>query len=292
MKKTVFSIILLITALICHAQKVVSVSGEYRYLVPENVSITDAKNIAIEKARNEAMAAEFGTLVSQTSTNMMKTVDGKLETEFVSIGGAESKGIWLGDTKEPEVKVLFENDVMVVEAKVWGKAREIKNSETDLEIKILCNGIESERFKDKDTFSIDFKSASKGYVAIFLRDDILDDPVFCLMPYNNENGEPREVKGNTVYTFLSKKDPHYPLSMEKNGKTYYMPPTTLTTEKDVEYNTIIIVFSKNQFGMPLSEKGEFVDEIDVDKFQKWLRKNRLNDETMQVIEKTVEIRKK
>ena len=292
MKKTVFSIILLITALICHAQKVVSVSGEYRYLVPENVSITDAKNIAIEKARNEAMAAEFGTLVSQTSTNMMKTVDGKLETEFVSMGGTESKGIWLGDTKEPEVKVLFENDVMVVEAKVWGKAREIKNSDTELEITLLCNGVEGERFKDKDKFSIDFKTASKGYVAIFLRDDVIDDPIFCLMPYNNENGEPREVKGNTVYTFLSKKDPHYPLTMEKNGKTYKMPPTTLTTEKAVEFNKIIIVFSKNKFTLPLSEDGKYVPETPTDKFYKWLRKNSINDETMQVVEKTVEIRKK
>ncbi len=292
MKRLVFSIILLTLAFICNAQKAVSVSGEYRYIVPENVSITDAKKIAIERAKNEAMAKEFGTLVTQTNTSTMKTIDGKVETGFTSIGGTESKGIWIDDTKEPEVKVLFENDVMVVEAKVWGKAREIKNSETDLEIKILCNGIESERFKDKDKFSIDFKSASKGYVAIFLRDDILDDPVFCLMPYNNENGEPREVKGNTVYTFLSKKDPHYPLAMEKNGKTYYMPPTTLTTEKAVEFNKIIIVFSKNKFTLPISEDGKYVPETPTDKFDKWLRKNRLNDETWQVIEKTVEIRNK
>lgn len=282
----------MVFALVCHAQKTVNVSGEYRYVVPENVSITDAKNIAIDKAKNEAMAKEFGTLVSQTNTSTIKTVDGNVETDFMSIGGTESKGIWLADTKEPEINILYENGVMVVEAKVWGKAREIKNSETDLEIKILCNGIESERFKDEDKFSIDFKSASKGYVAIFLRDDILDDPVFCLMPYNNENGEPREVKGNIVYTFLSKKDPHYPLTMEKNGKTYYMPPTTLTTEKAVEFNKIIIVFSKNKFTLPLSEMGEYVLEIPAEKFQKWLRKNRVNDETMQVVEKTIEIRKK
>lgn len=281
MRKTVFSIILLITALICHAQKVVSVSGEYRYLVPENVSITDAKNIAVEKARNEAMAAEFGTLVSQTSTNMMKTVDGKLETEFVSMGGTESKGIWLGDTKEPEVKVLFENDVMVVEAKVWGKAREIKNSDTELEITLLCNGVEGERFKDKDKFSIDFKPASKGFVAIFLRDENFD-PIYCLLPYENENGEPRAVKGNAKSTFLSAKDPVYPKSLED---------TELRTEKTLEFNTIIIVFSKNKFTLPLSENGRYVPEIPAEKFDKWLRKNRINDETMQVIEKTVEIRK-
>lgn len=283
MKRLVFSIILLAWALVGNAQKAVSVSGEYRYVVPENVSITEAKSTAIERARNEAMAKEFGTVVSQTNTNTTKVVDGKVETDFTSIGGTESKGIWLSDTKEPEVKVLFENDVMVVEAKVWGKAREIKNSETELDITLLCNGIESERFKDKDKFSIDFKTASKGYVAIFLRDDVIDDPIFCLLPYENENGEPREVKGNTLYTFLSSKDPIYPRGLQE---------TTLTTEKAVEFNKIIIVFSKNKFNMPLSEEGQYIPEISADKFQKWLRKNRINDETMQVVEKTVEIRKK
>ena len=282
MKRLVFSIILLTLAFVGNAQKAVSVSGEYRYNVPDNVSKTDAINIAIERAKNDAMAKEFGTLVSQTNTNTTKVVDGKVETDFTSIGGTESKGIWLSDTKEPEVKVFFENDVMVVEAKVWGKAREIKNSETETEIKILCNGIESERFKDKDKFSIDFKSASKGYVAIFLRSDNFDDPIFCLLPYENENGEARAVKSGAKYNFLSTKDPIYPFQEE----------TILETNKTVEFNTIIIIFSKNQFTLPLSEMGEYVLEIPAEKFNKWLRKNRVNDETMQVIEKTVEIRKK
>lgn len=282
MKRLVFSIIILVLATVCNAQKPVNVSGEYRYVVPENVSMADARNIAIERARNEAMAKEFGTVVSQTNTNTTKVVDGKVETGFLSIGGTESKGLWLSDIKEPEVKVLFENDVMVVEAKVWGKAREIKNADTELEITLLCNGAENERFKDKDKFSVDFKTASKGFVAIFLRDENLD-PVYCLLPYENENGEAREVKGNTPYTFLSSKDPIYPRRLQE---------TTLTTEKSIEFNTIIIVFSKSKFNMPLSEEGQYVPEISADKFQKWLRKNRINDETMQVIEKTVEIRKK
>jgi len=282
MRRLVFSIILMVFALVCHAQKTVNVSGEYRYVVPENVSITDAKNIAIERAKNEALAKEFGTVVSQTNTSTMQTVDGKVETNFLSIGGTESKGIWLSDTKEPEISILYENDVMVVVAKVFGKAREIKNSETELEVTILCNGTKSDNFKNNDFLSVDFKAASEGDVAIFLRNDNIDDPVYCLLPYENENGEPRAVKSNATNTFLSTKDPIYPYSEE----------TILVTDKIIEINKIIIVFSKNKFDIPLSEHGEFVDEIPAEKFNKWLRKNRINDETMQVIEKTVEIRKK
>jgi len=269
----------MVFALVCHAQKTVNVSGEYHYVVPDNVSRTDAQNIAIERARNEAMAKEFGTVVSQTSTTTTKVVDGKVETGFISMGGTESKGIWIDDTKVPEVKTFYEDDVMVIVAKVWGKAREIKNTETEIDIKILCNGMENERFKNNDKFSIDFKSASKGYVAIFLRDENLD-PIYCMLPYENENGEVRAVKSGTKYNFLSTKDPIYPFREE----------TILVTDKTVEFNTILVVFSKNQFSLPISEDGEYVPEIPADKFMKWLRKNRINDETMQVIEKTVEIR--
>lgn len=283
MKRLVFSIILLTLAVVCEAQKVVSVSGECQYQVPETVSIADAKNIAIERAKNEAMASEFGMVVSQTNTSTTKVVDGKVETDFFSMGGTESKGIWLEDTKEPEINIFCENGEIMVEAKVWGKAREIKTSETEMDIKVLCNGKESEYFKDKDKFSIDFKAAAKGYVAIFLRDDIIDDPIFCLLPYEDENGEPREVKGNTLYTFLSSKDSIYPRGVKE---------TTLTTEKSIEFNTIIIVFSKSKFTLPLSEDGRYVPQIPVEKFKKWLYKNRIHDETWQVIEKTVEIRKK
>ena len=279
MKRLVFSIILMVFALVCHAQKTVNVSGEYRYVVPDNVSRTEALNIAIERARNEAMAKEFGTVVSQTSTTTTKVIDGKVETGFISMGGTESKGLWIDDTKEPEVKTFYEDDVMVIVAKVWGKAREIKNTETEIDIKILCNGMENERFKNNDKFSIDFKSASKGFVAIFLRDENLD-PIYCMLPYENENGEVRAVKSGTKYNFLSTKDPVYPFHEE----------TILVTDKTVEFNTILVVFSKNQFSLPISEDGEYVPEIPADKFMKWLRKNRINDETMQVIEKTVEIR--
>jgi hypothetical protein len=44
--------------------------------------------------------------------------------------------------------------------------------------------------------------------------------------------------------------------------------------------------------MPITEQGEFLPELSVTDFQKWLRKNRVKDEAMQVVEKVVEIRTK
>lgn len=41
--------------------------------------------------------------------------------------------------------------------------------------------------------------------------------------------------------------------------------------------------------MPASDAGEFVPELSVEDFQRWLRRNRISDETMQTVEKNVQI---
>ena len=102
------------------------------------------------------------------------------------------------------------------------------------------------------------------------------------MPYETENGKARSVALNANYTFLSTKDPLYP----------YREETILVTQKKSEFNTLLFVFSQNPFAMPITEQGEFLPELSVADFQKWLRKNRVKDEKMQVTEKVVEIRSK
>ena len=186
----------------------------------------------------------------------------------------------MSDTKEPEVSIAYENDVMVITASVCGKARELKTAEVELRMQVVSNGIETERFKNNEKVAIHFKSPVNGYVSIFFRDDNAG-MIYCMMPYENEDGTAREVKSNKEYIYLSTEDPIYP----------YQEETILVTDKTVEFDTFILVFSKKDFSMPSSEAGEFVPELSVEDFQKWLRKNRINDETMQTIEKSIQIHK-
>ncbi len=282
MKNLCLSIILLFLFFGSFAQKVVNVSGEYRYTVPENISVEKAKSIAIERAQNEAIAAEFGTVVSQTNTTVMKNENGNSQVNFNSYGGTESKGEWLGNTREPEVDVVYENNVFVVTARVWGKAREMKKSDIELMIKTLCNDIESESFKNNDRFAVKFKTPVKGYFSIFLVDDNAET-AYCLLPYENGDGTARMVDKGTEYEFLSTKDAEYP----------YQENTILTATRDVEFNRLVFIFSTNEFSMPLTEKGEYVLELNSEKFFEWTRKNRMKDENMQVIDnKVIEIKKK
>ena len=278
MKYAINLILLLLFAATLHAQRVATVCGEYRYTVPGEIPLNRAKQIAIDKARNEAIANEFGQVVSQSTNTTIHSSGTQSSVQSDSYASTESKAIWLSDTKEPEVSIAYENDVMVITASVCGKARELKTAEVELRMQVLNNGFESNQFRSNDKVSILFKSPVSGYVAIFFRDDNAGI-ISCMLPYENEDGTAREVKSNKEYTYLSTADPIYP----------YQEETILVTDKTVEFDTFIIVFSKKDFSMPSSGAGEFVPELSVEDFQKWLRKNRINDETMQTIEKSIQI---
>jgi len=273
-------VVLCLSFLFSFAQKTATVCGERDYIVPETQTLVEAKRTAITQARLKAIADEFGTMVTQTNTTTMHSKNGEASTNFNSYSENEVRGLWLSDTKEPEVEVRCQNDMIVIHVSVCGKAREQKMAAVELLVKPLNNGFETTNFKHNDRFSVSFKSASSGYVAVFLRDDD-NDIVNVMLPYENGNGTAREVKSNRDYLFLTTKDPDYPYDEE----------TILTTQKEIENNTLIIVFSQKKFHVFLSNKGEFVPEVEASKFHKWLHNLRVYDTTVQVEETVLTIKK-
>ena len=213
-----------------YAQRTVNACGEVDYIVPETQTLVEAKKAAITQARLKAIADEFGTVVSQTNTTAMHTNNGKTNSSFNSFSENEVRGIWISDTKEPEVTVKYRNEMMVIHAEVCGKVREQKRELVELQVKPLNNGFESINFKNNDRFSVSFKAAASGYVAVFIRDDN-NDIVNVMMPYEGSDGNAREVKSNKEYLFLCTRDPEYPYDEE----------TILTTSKSIENNTRIVV---------------------------------------------------
>lgn len=276
-----FSILLLFTVSCsyAYAQKIRNVNGEYVYYPPENMSLEQAKTMAVERARLDAIAREFGTNVSQTNTVAISAQNGDSETSFQSLGTTEVNGDWIADIKEPEIVVAYEGGMLIISAKVCGKVRERKRADFELSIQTLCNGIESEKFKNNDRFSVRFRSPVKGYFSIWLADDNLRQ-VYCLLPYENANGEAREIQSRKEYTLLSTADEQYP----------YREETILTAERDVEFNRLVFIFSTVRFTMPLTEQGEYLPELSSTDFDKWLQRNRIKDENMYVIQKMIEIK--
>ena len=280
MKRSCIIIGFILIEITLYAQKVVNACGEIDYVVPETQTLSEAKQTALAQARLKAIADEFGTIVSQTNTTTMHTTDGKTNSSFNSYSENEVRGIWISDTQDPVVEVAYHNDMMVIHTEVCGKVREQKQSSVELQVKPLNKGVESTLFKDNDRFSLEFKSATSGYVAVFIRDDN-NDIVNVMMPYEDSDGNAREVKSNKDYIFLCTQDPDYP----------YAEETILTTSKSIENNTLIVVFSQKKFHISLSNMGEFVPEVENAKFQKWLHGLRVYDTTLQVEEIVLTIKK-
>ena len=77
------------------AQKVKTVEGEYTYYAPENVTMEQAKRTALDRAMIQAIADEFGTIVTQQNATRVENQNGRSDIDFLSIGGSEVKGEWL-----------------------------------------------------------------------------------------------------------------------------------------------------------------------------------------------------
>ena len=163
-------IVFLLITLPVFSQKIKTVEGEYMYHAPENVTIEQAKRTAVERAKIQALADEFGTIVSQSSTTSIANINGQSSTNVLVLSGSDVKGEWIEDLGEPKVQVNYEGDMLVVTAKVKGKAREILSAGVDFTSKILRNGkedkFESDDFKNGDDLYLAFQTPAKGYLAV------------------------------------------------------------------------------------------------------------------------------
>lgn len=66
------TICLFLSSLPALAQRIEKVHIEYTYHAPENISLEEAKRIALERAKIQAIADEFGTIVSQSNILIKK----------------------------------------------------------------------------------------------------------------------------------------------------------------------------------------------------------------------------
>ena len=257
------------------AQKVVTVEGTYLYIVPETVSLKEAKEKALYNAQVQAMADEFGTVISRRSLYMS---DGQQDNFYLE-GDGTVKGEWIQTIGTPVYECGFHNDELYVRCTVKGKARELNVAKVELEIDILRNGFAPEMsstdFKSGDNIYLRFKSPVEGYVAVYLHDKA-NDEVMSLLPYKRDRIPALKINADEDYVFFSKEHNSYGL----NVKEY-----ELLCNSGLEDNTLYVVFSTNEFSKPslLSEEGKKeLDHLDFGKFNAWIAKSQTYDSNMQV----------
>lgn len=280
-------ILLLFTGTI-FSQKIKTIECEYIYRAPENISLEQAKITALERAKVQALAEAFGTVIIQSNTTHVENRNGKSDIDFISVGGSDVKGEWLETIGEPEYKISYEQNMLVVKVLVKGKAREITSLAIPLKVKILCNGtddkFESDTFNSNDDLYLSFISPVSGYIAVYLIDN--DKNAFCLLPYQNQQKGQMQVYANQRYVFFSTKDA--PTEVKP-----YVDEYVMTCTRAIEYNQVYIIFSPNPFfkAADSSSIEGLPRQLDFKSFQEWLVKCRKVDADMNVINKVIKIKK-
>lgn len=267
--KIIFLVALYSLSIPSMSQKTKTVEGEYIYHAPENVTLEEAKHTALERAKIQAIADVFGTIVSQNNSTLVENRNGESSLDFLSIGGSEVKGEWMETIGEPQYEINYEQNMLVVKVSVKGKAREIVSSAIDFNVKVLRNGIdekfESNEFYDGDDLFLLFQSPINGYLAIYLVDEA-NKEASCLLPYNGAGAMAYAIKGEEKYTLFSPS-----LAVEEDKP--YVRQYYLQCKKQMEYNSLYVIFSPSSFTVSETDREHSeIRDCTYEAFSKWLLK--------------------
>lgn len=276
-------IVVLCSVFVCAcAQRIVQVRGEYTYTPPEYVTLERAKQVAIERAKIQALADEFGTVIAQNNSTFVSNDEKNSNTSLFSLGESEVKGEWLGDTQTPQIEIDYNQGVLTIKVKVFGKAREVVRSSLQINAQVLCNGTDKRfartDFKDGDALYLLFKAPIDGYVCVYLVDEEQD--VYCLLPYMRNKQGFQHITANKEYVFFSEEFAQTGDKIEQ-----YM----LNTTKEVEHNVLYVIFSPNEFAKAVDDAGNQENiprQLSFSNFQKWLSRCRTHDIEM-VVQKEI-----
>ena len=273
--RTLFFLILFTFSAAAFSQKTEKVTATYTYYAPEHISQAEAKRIALDRAKITAIADAFGTIVTQSNTNVVSVQNGKTEERFFSLGGSEVKGEWIETLKDPVYDIRYEGDMLVVSVEVTGRIREIVGAGIDFTAKVLRNGVEekfeSTEFRSGDDLFLYFKSPVDGYLTVYLLDETSGD-VFCLLPYRASGEGAYRIEHDRSYVLFSSK---HELNNPGDVDEYNM-----TCNSDKEYNDVYVIFSPNAFAK--ANANETMSEVlprqlSFEDYQKWLAKLRKKD---------------
>lgn len=294
MKRIFLILIAIVVPLVLSAQKTLTVSGSYTFNAPTNISLDQAKAIALERAKNEIIAEHFGTVVGVNNYTEVSNVDGKSSVKYLSLGESEVRGEWLETQGKPTYKVKYEQNFLVVTVSVTGTIREITTAKVDFQAKVLRNGTEdryeSDSFKDGDDIYISFESPVTGYVAIYLYDQ---EGMNRLLPMGSSNEGSIMVQGGDKQVFFKQIVYQYSAT---TGRTVETPKSIyhLVSNSESELNRIYIIFSPNKFTRPNDTVGsqeDLLPSLSFESFQKWLARSRKQDIEMAVLEQDIVISK-
>ena len=244
-----------------------------------------AKINALEKAYGRVIVQGTSTYIENITTGEKVKTNTKMNT----IANSMVKGEWI-KTKSSKLEWVVREksnggQELWLMCEIRGSARELKENKVDFEVFTMkCNKTPNEckasQFRNGEGLFMHFKTASKGYLSIFMEES---GKVYRLFPYTNmdeayQNAVP--VKADHAYTLFSEQHKDY---FQKSTPDEIMEYLLSTGDKSQLFNRIYVVFSKKSYKKPLLSEGDHgLKTIIPAKFQKWLGANRAIDKSFQV----------
>lgn len=286
LRKIVFCVIVFLCPLQVFGQDVRDVVGEATYYDDGTLSKVECMRRALEQARIDALAKEFGTIISQDILQTDNFSNGRETNDFLSLSSTEVKGEWIADLGEPVYEFSRDKDEnLIVTCRIRGKAKAISNNSVSFEAIALRNGEKASnadtRYRDGDEMKLLFNASSDGFLCVFLQDE--SGKTYGLLPYPRDSKSEVYVKKDRQYLFFTGKDNEFGPSDE----------LLMTAADKREYNRLFVVFSPSRFSRPVMSTGaEGIPSLRSEDFSKWLIKARRNDNRMGVKAINLEINPK
>lgn len=297
---------LLVGSAYARTPRVKTVTAEYDYLLSPKESLDEGKLRAIEQAKLNAIADEFGTAMSQTNYTNISNLNVGEHSSFNSYSSSDVNGEWLETIKE-ETDLITKDGHAFWRIRLKGKIRELVFNPINLDCVLMANGtdpkknrVRDDTFVAGDYLYVHFQSPVSGYLAVYLADCDNEQPVQCLIPYRGTDEGAMRIEADKPYVFFSREHADATIK-NKVGRI------KLNTNNSVEYDRLYILFSPNQFVKVTDKESDNPDDViydrlgnaihrlprqtDFNSFQQWLTKTRLKDPDMQNITTIIKIEK-
>lgn len=285
MRHITITLVLLLCAFNLNAQRTVHVHATYKYVVPDNKSLDEAKRIALDRAKIKAIADEFGTIVTQNNSTVIRKHNEQSTIDFMSLGGSDVKGEWIETTKEPSYNITTDGDLLMINVEVDGIIKETTAADIDITATTLRNGIdlkyESTTFRNGDNIYLYIKSPLDGFLTVYLLDENTMD-VYCCLPYKDSPLSSEHIEHDKEYIFFSQEKSKTPAD-----------EYALTASHEIEYNTLYIIFSTEKFNKATATQADATkpNNLTYEDFKKYTSKLRKWGKNIMVKEIKLEIRR-
>lgn len=186
------------------------IQGEFTYYGLPGETIIEMRQKALVGAKTDALAREFGTIVSEDMVRN-EYFSGKHESEmFILSSQSMVRGEWIADDGEPVFRSRLDDDgTYIVECKVKGFGRRLSNKAPKIEAEVLNlpdkKGV-CRRFESGDDIYVYLRSPETdvyAMVCLLCEDGIVQK----FFPYVDTDFKKSVLKKGVDYILLDQKNP-------------------------------------------------------------------------------------